>query len=171
VNRARLPAKPLEQLPLDRQRFSVGGRYIRRIGGTATLRLDERLYFDTWGTKATTTDGQYLIDLTSRLRVWPHVHINAQTAATFYRRIYGATLNSDGSATIPEFRTTDRELSPLLGLTGGGGARIAATDPTSKLQLGFYATGDALFNYYVNSLYVRTRLAFYGTIGVEADFE
>jgi hypothetical protein len=171
VNGARLPAKPLEQLPLDRQRFSLAGRYIKRVGGTATLRLEERLYFDSWGTKATTTDFQYLIDLSQRLRVWPHAHLHGQTAAGFYQRVYGATLNSDGSATIPKFRSTDRELSTMFGATGGGGLRIAATDASSKFQLGFYATGDALFNDYFNSLYVKTRLAFYGTIGVEADFE
>src|SRR5262249_39052909 len=168
---ARLPIKPLEQLPLDRKRFSMGGRFISRIKSNATLRLEERIYRDTWAITASTTDFRYLIDTSPRLRIWPHVHAHVQTGASFYNRIYGATINTDGSATIPQFRTSDRELSPMLGVTGGGGIRYALTDPAGKFQLALISSADALFNYYINSLYLRQRLAIYGTIGVEADFE
>ncbi len=171
VNRARLPVKPLEQLPLDRQRFSIGTRFIQRVRATTTLRLEERVYDDTWGIKASSTDARYMMDLSSRVRVWPHVRVHVQSAATFYKRIYGATLNSDGSATVPQYRTSDRELSTMLGATLGGGVRFALTDPASKLQLAIISTADGLFNYYTNTLYLRTRLAGYGTIGLEADFE
>ena len=171
VNRARLPSKPLEQLPLDRQRFSIGSRFIQRTTATSTLRLEERLYSDTWGMKATSTDARYMMDLSSRLRVWPHGRIHVQNGAAFYKRIYGATLNSDGSATIPQLRTTDRELSPMFGVTLGGGVRFALTEPSSKFQLALVSTADGLFNYYFNTLYLRSRLAGYGTIGLEADFQ
>ncbi|HSO39308.1 MAG TPA: DUF3570 domain-containing protein [Labilithrix sp.] len=171
VNRARLPAKPLEQLPLDRQRFSLGGRFITRTTATTTLRLEERAYSDTWGIKATSTDARYMMDLSQRFRVWPHGRLHVQSGASFYKRVYGAALNSDGSATIPEFRTTDRELSPMLGVTLGGGVRIALTDPAQKFQLAVVGVADGLFNYYFNTLYLRSRLAGYGTIGLEADFE
>jgi tetratricopeptide (TPR) repeat protein len=171
VNQNRLPAKPLEQLPLDRQRFSLSGRYVARIGGRSTLRIEERLYRDTWAITSSSTDARYMVDLSARLRVWPHARVHAQSGTSFYNRIYGATLNSDGSATIPRFRTSDRELSPMVGITGGGGARYALTDPGGKFQLALYSTADILFNYYVNTLYIRTRFAGYGTIGIEADFE
>lgn len=171
VNQIRLPAKPLEQLPLDRQRFSLGARYIHRARATATLRLEERVYDDTWGIKASSTDLRYMMDVSSRVRLWPHGRFHIQSGATFYNRVYGATLNSDGSATIPEFRTSDRELSPMFGVTLGGGARFALTEPGGKFQLAIVSTADALFNYYANALYLRTRLAGYGTIGIEADFE
>lgn len=171
VNRGRLAAKPLEQLPLDRQRYSVAVRYVSRVRSNATLRLEERLYMDSWGTKGSTTDLRYLVDMTSRFRVWPHVHFHVQNGTGFYNRVYGATLNSDGSATIPAFRTTDRELSPMLGGTLGGGARLALTDPGMKSQIAIFASGDALYNQYFNSLYATNRIAFYGTVGVEADFE
>lgn len=171
VNRARLPAKPLEQLPLDRQRFSVGGRFIQRTTSSTTLRLEERLYTDTWGVKATSTDARYMMDRSARLRIWPHARIHVQSGATFYKRVYGATLNSDGSASLPMFRTSDRELSPMFGVTLGGGIRFAITDPSDKFQLAVVATADGLFNYYFNTLYLRSRLAGYGTIGLEADFE
>jgi hypothetical protein len=171
VNRARLPAKPLEQLPLDRKRFNVSGRYVSRIRANASLRLEERLYYDTWETMATTTDARYMVDVSPRLRVWPHLHVHVQSGTKFFRRIYGATLNSDGSATIPQFRSTDRELSPMFGVTGGGGVRYALTEPGGKIEIAAFASADALFNYYLNTLYVRTRLAGYGTLGIEANFE
>lgn len=171
VNRARLPAKPLEQLPLDRQRFNISARYVSRIKSNATLRLEERLYRDTWAITASTTDVRYLLDLNPRLRVWPHAHAHVQSGTAFYRRVYGATLNSDGSATIPQFRTNDRELSPMIGITGGGGVRYALTDPGGKFQLAVVSSADVLFNYYFNALYIQTRFAGYGTIGIEADFE
>ncbi len=172
VNAARLPAKPLEQLPLDRQRFQVSGRYIRRMGGgTSTLRLEERIYRDSWALMASTSDFRYLIDLNARFRVWPHVHFHVQNGANFYKRVYGATLNSDGSASIPIFRSSDRELSPMLGATGGGGLRYSLTEPGGKIDLAVYVSADALFNYYFNSLYIKTRLGGYGTVGFEAEFE
>lgn len=171
VNQNRLPTKPLEQLPLSRQRYSIAGRYILRMRQSATLRVEERLYTDSWGTKGSTTDFRYLMDLSSRLRVWPHVHLHGQTGADFYNRVYGATLNSDGSATIPAFRSSDRELSPMIGITLGGGTRYALTEPSAKIQLGVFASVDALYNQYFNSLFVQNRLAGYGTVGIEADFE
>jgi hypothetical protein len=171
VNADRLPIKPIEMLPLDRERLSLSARYISRLRSNATLRLEERLYRDSWALTASTTDLRYLIDLSPRLRVWPHAHLHAQTSAKFYRRIYGASLNSDGSATIPEFRTSDRELSMMIGATAGGGARFALLDPGGKIQLGLYASGDALYNHYFDSLFITQRLAGYGTLGIEGDFE
>jgi tetratricopeptide (TPR) repeat protein len=171
VNAARLPAKALEQLPTSRQRYSLAARYIARIKGNRTLRIEERLYYDSWQIMGSTTDARYLIDLTARLRVWPHVHLHAQKGAKFYQRVYGATLNSDGSAFIPRFRSTDRELATMFGVTGGGGVRYAVTDPSSSFQMAFFSTFDALYNQYLNALYITNRLALYGTVGVEVDFE
>lgn len=171
VNGARLAAKPLEQLPLDRQRVSLNGRFVQRVRGSSTLRLEQRLYSDSWANHASTTDLRYLMDLSPRFRIWPHAHVHVQKGASFYNRVYGATLNSDGSATIPAFRTNDRELSPMLGVTLGGGVRYALTSPGAKFQLALFSTADALYNQYINALYITNRLAVYGTLGVEAEFE
>jgi hypothetical protein len=173
VNGQRLPIKPLEQLPLERQRYALTGRYIWRSSPTATMRIEERLYDDSWAVRASTTDFRYYKDLGARLRVWPHGHLHVQTGAAFYQRVYGATVQPDGSTILPQFRTSDRELSPFIGATGGGGIRYSLTDPTggSKFQVGVIATADVLFDYYFNTFYVRSRLGEYGTLGVEADFE
>ncbi len=171
VNNERMAIKPLEQLPLDRQRFNLSGRFVSRIRNNATLRVEERLYYDTWAMMATSTDARYLVDVRPRLRVWPHLRVHVQTASSFYRRVYGGTQDVTGVATVPEFRTTDRELSPMFGITGGGGVRYALTEPGSKVELAVFTSGDILFNYYLNALYIRTRFAGYGTIGIEADFQ
>jgi hypothetical protein len=171
VNTLRLPIKPLEQLPLDRQRFSLSGRLVSRIRSNATLRLEERLYRDSWGMLASTSDFRYLVDMSPRLRVWPHAHAHVQTQAKFFRRVYGATLNSDGSATIPQYRTSDRELSTMFGVTLGAGARYALLEPGGKVQLGLYASGDALYNHYFDTFFITQRLAGYGTVGIEGEFE
>ena len=72
VNRTRLPVRPLEQLPTERDRFAIGGRFNKRLNN-ATLRLEQRFYYDTWGLKASSTDARYMVDLSRHLRVWPHL--------------------------------------------------------------------------------------------------
>lgn len=170
VNRYRLPLRPQEQLPTERDRYALGARFIRRMNN-ATLRLDQRFYFDTWGTKASSTDARFVQDVGKQIRVWPHLRFNAQTAASFYQLAYVAALNQDGSITVPLFRSTDRELSPLLTLTAGGGARFALTSPESPTQLGVTVQGDVMYTRFLDALFVTTRTALYGTVGLDGEFD
>ena len=170
VNTYRLPLRPLEQLPTERDRYALGARFIHRMNN-ATLRVDQRFYFDTWGTKASSTDARYVQDVGKQIRVWPHLRFNAQTAASFYQLAYSAALNQDGSITVPLFRSTDRELSPLLTLTAGGGARFALTSPESTTQIGVTVQGDVMYTRFFNALYVTTRTAVYGTVGLDGEFD
>ena len=62
-------------------------------------------------------------------------------------------------------------LSPMFGFTAGGGARYELLEPGGKVQLGLYASGDALYNHYFDSFFITQRLAGYGTVGIEGDFE
>jgi tetratricopeptide (TPR) repeat protein len=171
VNAYRLPLKPIEQLPTSRDRWAVGMRFAHRITANATLRLEQRIYRDTWGLTATTTDARYVMDVGKRLRVWPHARFNAQTGVSFYAYPYTARLNTDGSIELPLFRTSDRELSPLLTFTLGGGARIALTPPDSKVQFGLSFAGDVMYTRFLNAMYVTQRTAVYGTLGVDAEFD
>ncbi len=170
VNNERLGVRPLEQLPLARDRWAVGARYAIRFA-TSTLRVEERLYTDSWNVRASTTDGRYIYDLTRRLEVWPHVHLHAQTGANFYQRIYNATPQPDGTVVLPAYRTDDRELSPLGTLTLGAGARYAFAAPESKLQYGLTLQGDLAGTRYFNALFVLYRLAYYGTLSFDVEFE
>jgi hypothetical protein len=169
VNRTRLPVKPIEQLPTERDRFAIGARFNKRFSN-ATLRVEQRFYIDTWGMKASSTDGRYMIDLSRHLRVWPHVRFHAQTDTTFYQLAYQAFLDPNGAIILPTYRTGDRELSPLLTATGGGGIRVGLGEPEGEVKYGITFVGDVMYTRYLNSLYVTTRTAVYGSLGFDVEF-
>ena len=169
VNRVRLPPRPLEQLPTERDRYAVGGRYNKRIGGNGTLRIEERLYFDTWQTKATSTDSRYMLDLGKRLRIWPHVRVHAQTGANFYQLAYSAHFDQNGALVLPTYRSGDRELAPLITITGGGGARISLGNPEGDIQYGINFSGDVMYTQFLQSLFVTARTGVYGTIAFDVE--
>jgi hypothetical protein len=170
VNRTRLPVKPLEQLPTERDRFAVGARFNKRLSN-ATLRLDQRLYLDTWGMKASSTDVRYMVDLSRHLRVWPHLRFHGQSATNFYQRAYSALLSDPQFGTvIPTYRTGDRELSPLITATAGGGTRLGLGEPEGEIRYGITFVGDVMYTRFLNALYVTTRTAVYGSIGFDVEF-
>ena len=171
VNRVRLPVRPTEQLPTSRQRYAVGARFAHRFSG-ATLRLEQRLYDDSWALKATTTDARYVIDFGRHLEVWPHGRFNAQTGANFYQLAYSATLDPQTQQLIlPLYRTDDRELSPLVSLTGGGGAHYLLSAPEAKTQYGVTLQADVMYTKYFDALFITQRTAVYGSIGFDAEFD
>ncbi len=169
VNRTRLPVRPLEQLPTERDRYAVGGRFNKRLNN-ATLRLEERFYIDTWGIKASSTDARYMVDLSRHLRVWPHVRAHLQTGANFFRLAYAAALDPNGGISIPLYRTGDRELAPLITGTGGGGVRIGLGEPEGEIKYGITIVGDVMYTRYLKALYVTTRTAVYGSVGFDVEF-
>src|SRR6185437_10826448 len=118
VNQLRLPERPLEQLPLSRRRLAVTARYAHRFDGS-TVRLEERVYDDSWGLFASSSDARWIFDLGSRFALWPHARFHVQNAVSFWQRAYvsGPAPGWD----LPEYRTGDRELGPLWTVTGGGG--------------------------------------------------
>lgn len=169
VNRTRLPVKPLEQLPTERDRFAIGARYNKRMS-SATLRLDQRFYIDTWGMKASSTDGRYMVDLSRHLRVWPHVRFHAQTDTNFYNLAYSAILDPGGQIVVPLYRTGDRELSPLVTVTAGGGIRVGLGEPEGEVRYGITFVGDVMYTRFLKALYVTTRTAVYGSVGFDVEF-
>ena len=171
VNRYRLNVRPLEQLPTQRDRYALGARFAHRFS-SATLRLEQRLYYDTWQTKATTTDARYVMDLSRHFRAWPHLRFNAQTGANFYQLAYSAfTAQDTGAIIVPLFRSDDRELGPLVTATLGAGTRIALGPPEGKNQIGLTISGDVMYTRFLNALFVTTRTAVYGTVGIDMEFE
>jgi hypothetical protein len=170
VNQYRLPIRPLEQLPTGRDRYAFSGRYIRRFGN-ATLRAEERIYYDTWQLKASSTDVRYLIDFSRRLRIGPHVRVHVQTPASFYKRKYIAFPQTDGSVDLPKYRTTDRELSQLLSGTLGGSGRLALSPPEQKTQFSIGLEADAMYTKYFDALYIKSRLALWSVLRFDVEFE
>jgi tetratricopeptide (TPR) repeat protein len=166
VDQFRNPERILEQLPLSRQRFALAGRYARRFSAS-TLRAEERLYSDSWGLKATTTDMRFLVDVGKNVRVWPHVRFHAQTGADFWQLAYVAERTGTGLQ-VPALRSGDRELGPLFAVTGGAGARFAFGE--SK-NWGFTLNGDVIYTQFLNTLYILQRFGYFGAIGLEVDVE
>lgn len=171
VNENRLNARPREYVPQQRDRVAVGARINHRIG-SGTVRLEERVYTDNWGIKASTTDARYMHDLGERLRVWPHLRFHAQSGASFYQMAYAAAegVGEEQGLSIPRYRTSDREASPMIAITGGGGARIALTTEKSANQYAILVSGDVMYNRYLRSLFILSRTAIWGTIAFEAEF-
>jgi hypothetical protein len=164
VNSLRVSARPLEQLPLSRQRYGVTMRVAHRFH-LATLRLDERLYTDSWGMKATTTDARYLFDLSRRVELGPHARLHAQTSVDFWQRAYTFGPGFD----YPALRTGDRELGPLFNVTGGWTMRLGigrASDPSSwVLRFDLNATSTR----YLDDLYVTQRVSVLGGAALETE--
>lgn len=171
VNAARLSVRARELLPGSRDRFSIGARVNHRMG-SGTIRIEERVYTDSWGIKASTTDGRYLHDLGDHLRVWPHLRIHAQSGASFYKLAYPAVIEEPNSPPLQLFtyRTGDRELSPLVTFTVGGGSRIALTTEKAAVQYAIILSGEVMYSKYFKALYITARTAVYGTLGFEAEF-
>ena len=55
----RLPERPAEQLPLNRERWALTGRIAHRFDGS-TLRFEQRAYADSWLMVATSTDLRWI---------------------------------------------------------------------------------------------------------------
>jgi hypothetical protein len=164
VNQLRVNARPLEQLPLDRERFVLSARIAHRAS-EVTLRADERLYADTWAMKATTTDARLLFDVGRRVELGPHLRFHAQSPVSFWQRAYVLRPGFD----IPALRTGDRELGPLLNATGGGSLRIhlGSADRPKTSTLGFDLA--MTHTWYLDTLYLSTRLSTVGGLSFEAD--
>lgn len=151
---SRLSARPLEQLPLARERAALTARLAWRLS-TSTLRVEERLYGDTWGLGATTTDLRWYFDLSERVMVWPHVRAHVQNGVRFWERAYVGADATD----LPALRTGDRELSPLASGGLGSGLRIALGKPGRVDDLVLQATLDGVYTRFFDALYVTERLA------------
>jgi hypothetical protein len=162
VTKLRVSARPLEQLPLSRERFALSGQLAHRYH-RATLRLAERLYADSWDMKATTTDARVLFDLGRRVESGPHARIHAQTPVSFWKLAYVLEPGFD----YPALRTGDRELGPLFNATGGWTLRLGVgpdEDPQSWV-LGFDV--NVTSTRYLDDLYITSRISALGGITLE----
>lgn len=162
---SRIVARPLEQLPLSRDRWAVTGRMGWRTEHT-TLRLEQRLYEDSWNLKATTTDFRWFVDVAERVTVWPHLRAHVQGGVDFWQRAYAARDVHD----LPALRTGDRELGPLASFGAGGGARFALGRSGKKDDLVLSFTGDGTWTSFTDAIYVKNRFSVIGTSSVEVTF-
>ena len=166
VNTHRLFERPLEQLPLARRRFALAFQIAHRLE-SSTIRANERLYIDNWGAKATTTDARWIFDVADRLRLWPHFRFHAQTPVGFWQRAYVST--GQPGFSLPEFRTGDRELGPLFGVTGGGGIKVFLGTAAHPHFFAIAAEADAVYTSYLDDLFITSRTGVLGSITLELE--
>ena len=165
VTRLRVSARPLEQLPLSRDRYAFSLRLAHRFGSSSTLRVDERLYDDSWALAASTTDLRYLVDVSPRLQLGPHLRFHAQTAVSFWQRAYTF---GPGFA-YPALRTGDRELGPLVGMTGGGSLRWSIGPAAHRTGWVVGIDVNVIETRYLDDLYTTDRLSTVTSLSLEAE--
>ena len=166
VTANRLPERPLEQTPLSRKRFSTSGRLAHRFDAS-TLRLDERIYDDSWGLVGSSTDARWIFDLGRRFAIWPHGRFHVQSGVSFWQRAYVSGPSPGWN--LPEFRTGDRELGPLHTFTGGGGIKWYLGSNADPQTFALSLTGDAMWTSYHDDLYLTSRTAGLGALMVEGE--
>ncbi len=166
VNALRTPVRIAEQLPTSRQRYALAGLFATRWTDV-TLRLSQRLYGDSWGLFASTTDFVLPIDIVKGFRMWPHLRFHAQSGVQFWELGYVVETNADG-LTIPLLRTGDRELGPLLQGTGGLGSTIDLSgDETLVLRL----KADVVYSRFMDHLFQQGRFGGFGAADLDIVFE
>lgn len=168
VNELRLDERPLENLPSQRDRYALTGRIAGRVGH-ATLRLDERIYTDTWGLWASTTDARVMVDVGRRWLVWPNLRFHTQSSAELWRRTYEATAPTDGSLSVPQYRTGDRELSRLDNITAGFGVKLRLTQSVHSPWVLTYQL-DGAYTHFYDALYITERWSLFSSLGVSAQW-
>ncbi len=170
VTAARLSIRALDELPLTRNRVALTGRLAHRFSGAA-LRIDERLYEDDWGLKASTTDLRYVVDLGRNMFIWPHLRAHVQSAVIFWKRAYEATIGPDGGMGVPSLRTGDRELGSLHAFTLGGGYRVKLGHLTEQSLWTLTLQGDFVSTSYADAIYITQRVAYFGALTLDAAFD
>lgn len=169
VNALRLDERPIDSLPRSRDRYALTGKIAGRFGRT-TLRLDERLYTDSWGLMASTTDARVMVDLGERFLLWPRLRFHTQSGADFWQRAYEAVTNADGSLAPPRYRTGDRELSRLDTITGGLGLKLRISRSAhAPLYLSYQL--DAAYTRFADALYVTRRWSVFSALGMSATWK
>jgi len=167
VNALRLPGRTKERVPSERARIALSARFAKRYRNT-TWTVFERLYADDWGMWGTTSELRYLRSWSSHFEWWLQARGHAQTAVWFWKRAYVAQF-SDGSLTVPEYRSGDRELSPLLSLTASAGVRWLLA-PDALQSASFSLQFDEMLTDFRDALYIDGRLAHLGILQAEVPF-
>jgi hypothetical protein len=167
INALRLPGRVAERLPETRQRYAFTTRLGSR-GAHRTFIALERLYADSWGLMATTTDLRYVFDLGSRFDIHPDLRVHLQSGASFWRRAYVGSVSS-GVIEVPEYRAGDRELGPLLSETVGLGADWLLGSPARNPWI-LGAAFEETHTSYFDALFISKRYAEFVALTLEKTF-
>lgn len=163
VDLARTSVRLAENTPDLRQRYALSGLIAHRFG-SATLRLEERLYIDDWLLMATTTDSTIPVDIGSSFRLWPHLRLHAQKGVSFWEAAYIVEENAQG-VVAPQLRAGDRELGPMVSATAGAGFRVGGD------HVGFTFAADAIYTRFLDHLFIQDRIAGFAATVLDVEVE
>ncbi len=104
-----------------------------------------------------------------RADLWPWARFHLQSATSFWKRAYTASA-PDGQATIPQYRTGDRQLGPLSTLGAGAGGRVHLGPTEDPSSIAVKLEGGILETWFTDDLYVTSRTAGLGTLSLEGAF-
>jgi hypothetical protein len=164
VNALRVSERPLEQVPTTRNRYAVTLRLAHRFH-SSTTRLEMRLYDDTWGQLAETTDARQIFDVSRRIELGPHLRLNDQSAVNFWQRAYtfGPGYN------YPTYRTGDRELGPLASFTVGGAGRWGIGPALEPMKWSLGLDVEATYSRFLDDLYLTSRTSVLGALSITGE--
>jgi hypothetical protein len=163
VDLARTSVRLAENTPDVRQRYSLSGLLAHRFG-SATLRLEERLYVDDWLLMASTTDSTIPVDISSSFRLWPHFRFHAQKGVSFWEAAYIVEENAQG-VVAPQLRAGDRELGPMIAATAGMGFRVGSD------HVGFTVAADAIYTRFLDHLFIQDRIAGFAAMVLDVEVD
>ncbi|MBK6517348.1 MAG: DUF3570 domain-containing protein [Polyangiaceae bacterium] len=163
VNQLRTSVRLAENTPDLRHRYA-GSALIAHRWDNATVRVEERLYIDSWMLMATTTDATIPIDLGTIVRIWPHLRFHAQKGVDFWQRAYVVNETSQG-VEAPQLRAGDRELGPMIAATAGGGIRLGGD------HVGLTMSADAIYTRFLDHLFITNRIAGFGALVFDAEVD
>lgn len=168
VNALRLPGRVAEHTPDSRFRWVLAGRLAHRFQ-RSTLVLDDRLYRDSWGLTASTSNLRWVLELGNRFSIWPHARFHVQSGVSFWRHAYVGEITS-GATDVPVNRTGDREQSPLWTATLGPGLRWDFGDADPR-DYSLVLEGDAAYTRYRDALYIDHRWSWLAVIQLARRFQ
>jgi hypothetical protein len=130
--------------------------------------LGERVYTDSWGLRASTTDVRFIVDVGPRVDVWATLRGHVQSGVGFWERAYAGTFSP--TVSVPRYRTGDRELGPLHTGTLGVATRwdIGSTSRPDAWSL--VGQVDLMATRFPDTLFVQSRQASLSIVQLEAAF-
>jgi hypothetical protein len=164
VNALRLSERAIEQVPLSRNRYALTLLLAHRFRAS-TIRLEERLYDDTWDLLAQTSDARWLVDLGRRVELGPHIRVHDQTGVDFWQRTYVLRSGFD----YPAYRTGDRQLGPLVNLTCGGSLRVGIGPAREPMKWTLGLELEATYSRYFDDLYLTERASTLGALSIAVE--
>jgi hypothetical protein len=93
------------------------------------------------------------------------MRLHGQSAVAFWKRAYVSEAATGWN--LPEYRTGDRELGPLVTFEGGGGIRWYLGGESEPRKFMLQLSGDAMYSTFLDDLYVTDRTAVLGALVFE----